>query len=97
MHNFLLVQFIETISELRFKYIGSYPPDDAPQLTKYPFAIIYSTPGIERGKHRIMSPRWDKTYHFADSLSKNALTPYFLENYRQMISQIMQISQPFSF
>ena len=34
MHNFLLVKFIERISELRFKYIGSYFSDDAPQQTK---------------------------------------------------------------
>ena len=44
-----------------------------------------------------MSPSWDKTYHFADSMCKKALTHSFLENYRQMISRITQISQTFSF
>ena len=34
MDNFSVLQIIERIHELRFKYMGSYPSDTAPQLTK---------------------------------------------------------------
>ena len=42
LDNFSLLQIIETNPELRFKYMGSYPSDTVPQLTKYSFAIINS-------------------------------------------------------
>ena len=32
--NFSLVQIIERIPELRLKYIGAYPSDKVPQLTR---------------------------------------------------------------
>ena len=35
MDNFSLLQIIERIPELRFKYMGSYPSDKVPQLTIY--------------------------------------------------------------
>ena len=42
LDNFSLLQTIERNPELRFKYMGSYPSDTVPQLTKYSFAIINS-------------------------------------------------------
>ena len=68
MDNFLLQQFIERISELRFKYMGSCPSDKVPQLTKYSFGIVNSAPSNDRGEHWIMIARLEKTYYFADSL-----------------------------
>ena len=48
MDNFLLLQIIERIPELRFKYMGSYPSDKVPRLTKYSFAIVNSAPSNDR-------------------------------------------------
>ena len=42
MDFFSLLQIIEKILELRFKYMGSYTSDTVPQLTKCSFAIFNS-------------------------------------------------------
>ena len=44
MDNFSLLQNIESIPELKFKYMGSYTSDTVPQLKKYSFANINSAP-----------------------------------------------------
>ena len=54
MDNFSLLQISEGIPELRFKYMGSYPSDKVPQLTKYFFAIVNSALSKDRGEHWIM-------------------------------------------
>ena len=74
MDKFSLLQIIERIPELRFKYMGSYPSDTVPQLTKYSFAIIHSAPSNDRGEHWIMIARLDKSYYFADSLGRKRST-----------------------
>ena len=42
MDNFSLLQIIERVPELRFKYMGSYPSDTVHQKTKFSFAIFNS-------------------------------------------------------
>ena len=86
MDNFLqrwiiyLLQIIERIPELRFKYMGSYPSDTVPQLTKYSFAIINSAPSNDRGEHWNMIARLDKSYYFADSLGrKRSIYPFLIK------------------
>ena len=44
LDDFSLLQNIERVSELRFKYMGSCPSDTVAQLTKYSFANIISAP-----------------------------------------------------
>ena len=94
MDNFSLLQIIERIPELRFKYMGSYPSDKVPKLTKYSFAIVNSAPSNDRGEHWIMMARLDKTYYFADSLGrkrttysflKKSIGEWFLESYKKLI------------
>ena len=82
MDNFSLLQIIERIQELRFKYMGSYPSDTVPQLTKYSFAIIDSAPSNDRGENWIMIARLDKSYYFADSLVRKRSTYPFLTKVR---------------
>ena len=53
MDNFQLLQTIERVPELRFKYIGCYPSYKVP-------------PSNDRREHWIMIVRLDKTYYFAD-------------------------------
>ena len=60
MDKFSLLQNIENYPELRFKYMGSYPSDKVPQLTKYSFAIANSAASNIRGEHWIMIARMDK-------------------------------------
>ena len=57
---FSLLQIIERFSELRFKYMGSYPSDIVPQLSKYTLAILNSDPSNDRGEHWIMIPQQKK-------------------------------------
>ena len=65
-----VLQIIERIFELNFMYMGLYPSDKVPQLTKYSFVVINSAPNNDRGKHWIMTARMDKTYYFLESLDK---------------------------
>ena len=78
MDNFPLLQIIERVPELSFKYMGSYPSDTVPQLTKYSFAIINSAQSNDRGEHWIIIARLDKSYYFADSLERKRSTHPFL-------------------
>ena len=91
MDNFLLLQIIEKIPELRFKYMGSYPSDKVAQLTKYSFAIVNSAPIKDRGEHWIMIARLEKTYYFADSLSRKRTAYSSLTKiYRRMVPRKLQ-------
>ena len=72
------MQIIEKIPELKFKYMGSYPSDTVPQLTKYSFAIINSAPSNDRGEHWIMIARLEKSYYFAEYLGRKRSTYHFL-------------------
>ena len=91
MDNFSLLQIIERIPELRFKYMGSYPSDKVPQLTKYSFAIVNSAPSNDRGEHWIMMARLDKTYYISDSLDRKRTAYSFLtKKYRRMVPRKLQ-------
>ena len=82
---------IERIPELRFTYMGSYPSDKLPQLTKYSFAIINSAPSHDRGEHWIMIARLDKSYYFADSLGRKRSThPFLMKKIRRMVPRKLQ-------
>ena len=89
--SFSLLQIIERFPELRFKYMGSYPSDTVPQLTKYSFAIINSAPSNDRGEHWIMIARLDKSYYFSDSLGRKRSTyPFLTKKFRRMVPRKLQ-------
>ena len=91
MDNFSLLQVIERISELMFKYMGSYPSDTEPQLTKYTFAIINSASRNGRREDWIMIARLDKGYYFADSLGRKRSTyPFLKKKFRRMVPRKLQ-------
>ena len=88
MDNFFLLQIIETVPELMFKYMGSYPSDKVPQLTNYSFPTINSAPSKERGEHRIMIARlyYYESYYYADSLGrKRSNYPFLTKKFRRMV------------
>ena len=91
MDNFSLLQIFERIQELTFKYVVSYPSDTVPQLTKYSFAIINPAPSNDRGEHRVMIARLDKSYYFADSLGRKRSTYTFLtKKFPRMVPRKLQ-------
>ena len=91
MDNFSLLQINERMPELRLKYMGSYPSDKVPQLTKYSIAIVNSTPSNDRGEHWIMIARLDKTYYFADSLGqKKRFYSFLTKKYQRIVPQKLQ-------
>ena len=91
MDNISLLQIIERIPELRFKYMGSYPSDTVPQLTKNSFAIINSTPSNDRGEHWVMIARMNKSYYFADFLGRKRSTyPFLTKKFRRMVPRKLQ-------
>ena len=91
MDTFSLLQSIERIPELRFKYMGSYPSDEVPQLTKYSFAIVNSAPSNDRGEHWILIARLDKTFYFAETLGRKRTACSFLtKKYRLVVSRKLQ-------
>ena len=75
MDNFSLLQIIERISELRFKYMESYPSDKVHQLTKNSFAIINSAPSNDRGEHWILIARLVTTLLIL-WVERDQLTPF---------------------
>ena len=71
MVNFSLLQNIQRISELRFRYMEFYPSDKVHKLTKIWFAIINSPLSSDRREHWIMIARLDNPYYFAWIEKKN--------------------------
>ena len=61
INNFSLVQFIEMLSEFRFKYMGSYLSDKICQLAQKSLLFVNLTPSSDREEHWIMTTRWHKT------------------------------------
>ena len=78
MDIFSLLQIIESVPELSFKYTGTYTSAKVPRPTKYSFAIITLAPSNERGEHWVLIAQMDKTYYFADSLGSKISTYSFL-------------------
>ena len=54
MDNFALQQFINRISLLKFRYLGSFPSDYVPTFDNDTFDIINTQPGNMPGEHGIM-------------------------------------------
>ena len=82
MDNFLLLQTIERIPELRFNYLGSYSSDKVPQLTNYSFVIVKTAQAMIEGALDHDSSIGQKLF-FAGSVSRKR-TAYFFLNYRRM-------------
>ena len=55
-----LQQIIESIPELKFKNIGSFPADFIPNLPKFSFAIINTASRKEVGEHWILIARLNR-------------------------------------
>ena len=91
MQRFSLLQLIERILELSFKYMGSFPSHKVPQLTKYYIAIINSAPSNDSGEDWIMIARLSKTFYFDNSLGRKRTTySVLIKNYWRMIPRKLQ-------
>ena len=80
MDNKSLAEIIKKIPILKFKYVGSFPADDIPQLMNNTFAIVNTDPSYKEGTHWIMLANINDTiFYYANneinfSVSKNDLT-----------------------
>ena len=91
MDNTSLRDIIERIPELKFRYIGSFPADFVPNLPKFTFAIINTSPSSEAGEHWIMIGRLNRNYYYADSLAQSITHYKFLnKKYQKMIHRPLQ-------
>ena len=80
MDNLSFLQYIETISELRFRYMKSYNFDEVPQQTKFFFARMNSPQlhaTIEENSGSWLFD-WTKKNYFADSLGRKRFNNFFL-------------------
>ena len=91
MDNTSLRDIFERIPELKFRYIGSFPADFVPNLPKFTFAIINTSPSSGAGEHWIMIGRLNRNYYYADSLARSITHYKFLnKKYQKMIHRPLQ-------
>ena len=96
MDNISLRDIIERIPELKFRYIGSFPEDFVPNLTKFSFAIINTSPSTEVDEHCIMIGCLNRNYYYADSLARSVTHYKFLnKKYQKMKHRPLQKMQNF--
>ena len=88
MENTSLRDIFERIPELEFRYISSFVAYFVPNLHKFGFAIINSSPSpsSEVGQHWIMIGRLNRNYYYAESLARSVTHYKFLKKkYQKMI------------
>ena len=91
MDNTSLRDIFERIPELKFRYIRSFPADFVPNLPKFAFAIINTSPSSEVRDHWIIIGRLNRNYYYADSLARSVTHYKFLnKKYQKMIHRPIQ-------
>ena len=94
MDNTSLRDIIKRNPELKFRYIGSFPADFVPNLLKFSFAFINTSPRTVVGEHWIMIGRLKRNYYYADSLARSVTHYKFLnKKYQKMIHRQLQKMQ----
>ena len=92
MDNTSLLQIINRISLLKYRYIGSLPSDFVPSLPNNTFAIVNTQPSNASGEHWIMIARYRHELYFADPLGCSLKEYTFLkQHYKQMIPTKLQV------
>ena len=86
MDNTSLKQIVNRIPLLKYRYIGSFPSDFAPNLPNDTFAIISTQPSNTPGEHWIMIAKFHHEMYFANSLGLSINNyPLLKQNYSQMV------------
>ena len=94
MDNTSLHDIIERISNLKFGFIGSFSAHFVPNLPKFSFTIINTSPCSEVGEHWIMIGRLNRNYYYADSLARSVKHYKFLDKkHQKMINRPLQKMQ----
>ena len=89
MDNFARQQIIIRIPLLKFRYLGSFPPDHVPTLDNDTFAIINTQPSNMQGEHWIMIANFRQKLYFADSLGRNGYR-FLKQHNKQMMPAPLQ-------
>ena len=90
MDNFALQQFINRISLLKFRYLGSFPSDHIPTLDTDTFAIIDTQPSFMQREHWIIIANLRHELYFADSLGCKGYSFLNNQHYKQMMPAPLQ-------
>lgn len=91
MDSLSLMQIIERIPELQYKYLGCFPADCVPELPPDTFAVLNNKASSSKGEHWLMIARKAEKYYFADSLGrKQRQYPFLKRKYKQMIPDKLQ-------
>ena len=91
MDNISLKQFVNRLSLLKYRYIGSFLSDIVPKFPKDTFPIINTQPGNTRGEHWVMNAKFHNELFFADSLGLSINTyPFLKQNYSQWVRTRLQ-------
>ena len=94
MNNISLRDIVERTPELKFRYISSCPANFLPNLPKFSFAIINTSPSSEVGEHWILIGRFIRSYYYAESLAQSVTHYKFLnKKYQKMIHKPLQKMQ----
>ena len=70
MDHIALKQIIDRIPELKYKFVGTFPADFIPKLSKNTFCIINTDNSSQPGEHWIMVANFDGTVYYGDSMGK---------------------------
>ena len=84
MDNISLLEIINRIPLLRYRYRGSFSSDYVPTLDNDPFAIINTQPSNKQGAHWIMIANSRQILLFADSLDLKKYSFFKQQNEKMM-------------
>ena len=70
MDNKALAQIISNVSELKYKFVGSFAADQVPPLYRNSFVIINTDPSFMEGTHWIMLANKEGTIYYGDALGQ---------------------------
>ena len=90
MDIFALQQIPNRMLLLKFRYLGSFPSDNVPNLDNDTFAIINTQPSNMQGEHWIMIAKFRHELYFADSLGCKGYSFLNNQHYKQMMPAPLQ-------
>ena len=94
MDNSSLKQIVNCIPLLKYRYMGSFPSDFAPNLPNETFAIINTQPSNTPGEHWVTIAKFQHELYFADSLGLSVKYYPFLKQYYSQVVRIRLQDQP---
>ena len=89
LEHFFLLQTVNRIPLLKYRYRGSFPSDFVPNLDNDTFAIVITQPSYMQGEHWIMITNSCQILCFSDSLGREKYI-FLKQQYEQMMPEPLQ-------